>query len=65
MADRTDSVHLDLSVPEAVAAFRLLLARPYLGDEGEAGLFRKLEGVLHEVLSIEEMESLTRGQGRG
>ncbi|GEM_PF-2341969 len=65
MANETDSVHLDLSVPEAVAAFRLLLALPRLGDGGEASLFRKLEGVLHGVLSIEEMEALAGGQGRG
>jgi hypothetical protein len=60
------SVHLDLSAAEAVSAYRILVSRRYMDDEGESGLFRKLEAALHGSLSIEEMEKLAEeGENAG
>jgi hypothetical protein len=55
------SIRLDISVAEAVAAYRILVSRRYIDDEGESGLFRKLEAALHGTLSIEDMEKLAEG----
>jgi hypothetical protein len=60
------SIRLDLSVAEALSAYRILVSRRYIDDEGESGLFRKLEAALHGTLSIEDMAKLAEeGENAG